>query len=280
MIRAKQLRELQAPFEPDRVEWRISRAGEKRDKESGEARLWVRAVPYLKSHTIQERFDEVVGPGNWAVKYKESDHGTLCGIGVQVDLSAWIWKWDGSGFLEPRKGFSDDDAARGNYTNAFKRAGSGPWGVGRYLRHVGEGFADVVDSGRYFGRIQVKRGDREEGVNLWWNPPEIPNQFLPWAGGVDTTTGEMDDEAGVETEATHLAQLTEEYMDLVEELLPDLESMEQARARRAFEMHFPGVPDDSRAWTSDDCRLVLAALKEDGRRELDRAVAFTSGKKR
>ena len=84
---------------------------------------------YKTARTDMELLDEVVGPMNWAVDYREIKGNLYCGIGITDDGDRWVWKWDCG--IESR---ADDDGneKKGEASDAFKRAGF-KWGIGREL---------------------------------------------------------------------------------------------------------------------------------------------------
>lgn len=84
---------------------------------------------YKTARTDMELLDNVVGPMNWAVDYREIKGNLYCGIGITEDGEHWVWKWDCG--IESR---ADDDGneKKGEASDAFKRAGF-KWGVGREL---------------------------------------------------------------------------------------------------------------------------------------------------
>ena len=262
------LKRLQAPFAPAEVEWRISRSG--RSGNTGDT--WAMCVPFLQARTIQERLDDVCGPENWQSRYEESANGIRCGIGIRIG-DEWIWKWDGTGHLEATDFFSKVDAGKGDHSNAFKRAGQNQWGIGRYISHVPEGFAAIVEKGKHRYRDKVKVGNTK--VEIFWNPPALPRDAIPdpSAAGADPTTGEIQED---DTEATRAARLSEEYVDLVDELLKGEHQLDIARIRRAFEEHYPPVPNNYLDWGCDDYLKALEELKRNGRKVLDRASQFVT----
>ena len=75
-----------------------------------------------------EILDEAVGPMNWQVKYARDTKGVLqCSIGIRDEISGeWVWKKTSNGTE------SDYEKEKGEYSDAFKRAGF-MWGIGRTL---------------------------------------------------------------------------------------------------------------------------------------------------
>lgn len=153
---------LAEPFPYEDVEFRLQQAGETN------GRTWAICVPYVTARAIQERFDEVVGPGNWKNEYSPGPSGGVqCGISLRVG-DEWVTKYDGA----ENTGKSDTEMAiKGGYSSAFKRAAV-VWSVGRYLYRIPEMFAVVGEGGR-------ERGKTRDGKPFRWNPPELPEWALP-----------------------------------------------------------------------------------------------------
>lgn len=89
---------------------------------------------YITMRTAQNRFDEVLGPESWRVRYTETRDGIKCGIAIRLgDSDEWIEKEDGGGFAGMP---AEDDNEKSGYADAFKRAAV-TFGVGRYLYRDG-----------------------------------------------------------------------------------------------------------------------------------------------
>lgn len=146
---------LAAPFPPEDIEWRVQQAGEK------DGRIWCMVIPYLTARAIMERLDAVVGPANWAPRYRRGPAGgTLCGLAIRVE-GQWITKWDGAGA-------SEVEPTKGTISNALKRAAV-VWGMGRrQLYGVGTLWGRVHPDGRETGRLKG-------GQMFRWDPPALPD---------------------------------------------------------------------------------------------------------
>lgn len=107
---------------------------------------------YKTARTDMELLDNVVGPMNWAVDYREIKGNLYCGIGITQDGEHWVWKWDCG--IESR---ADDDGneKKGEASDAFKRAGF-KWGVGRELYTSPFTFAKVETEKNDRGRFEMK----------------------------------------------------------------------------------------------------------------------------
>lgn len=158
-------RALAAPFAPEDIEWRVGQQGEK------DGKPWAKVLAYVTNRAIQDRLDQVAGPGNWRNEYREfpgdASKGLLCGLSIRMG-DAWITKWDGAEQ-------TDIESVKGGLSNAMKRAAV-QWGIGRYLYHLEEGWAQFSDRGAY--STKTKSGQWAK-----WNPPQLPAWALPGGSG-------------------------------------------------------------------------------------------------
>lgn len=106
-------------FEPKEVKWKSQTV-------KGNRAL---AVAYVDARVIQDRLDDVLGPGNWQDEYEQlSDGAVLCKLSVRVD-GEWIRKMDVGGPSEQPDG---GDRTKAAFSDSLKRAAV-KFGVGRYL---------------------------------------------------------------------------------------------------------------------------------------------------
>lgn len=125
---------LSAPFPPDAVSWRVgSTTG---DKTKG------MALAYIDSRDVQDRFDAVVGPGNWQRRHPHVGGTTTCEIDVWCEGRGWVTKTDGAGD-------TDVEAEKGSLSDSFKRAAVN-WGVGRYLYGLDAPWVELEPAGRSY----------------------------------------------------------------------------------------------------------------------------------
>ena len=127
-------RQLQAPFAREDVEFRVQ--GRVSDQ-SGRAQV----VAYVDARVVQDRLDQVVGPGNWSFDWEpvlvENGQvmlakGTLTVLGVaKSDIGS----------------ASNFEQSLGCVSHAFKRAAV-HWGVGRYLYGLPMSWVTVEKGGR------------------------------------------------------------------------------------------------------------------------------------
>jgi len=156
---------LQEPFQPREVEWRIGRSGCKKD-----GNVWALCLAYVTNRAIQQRLDDVLGPGGWKNEYAAGPSGgVICGLSVKVG-EEWVTKWDGA---EAR----DIEAVKSALSDSMKRSAC-QWGIGRYLYDLDEGWAEVSDNkmpGAKRAKCQGPGGDKW----FYWLPPKLPSWALP-----------------------------------------------------------------------------------------------------
>jgi len=126
--------ELRKPFPTGVLQWRA--AAKPRGGQGGQGQVEV--VSYLDARYIQGRFDEVVGPGNWQIDYKEIAGAIFAGIGILCPIDGRVtWKWDTGHVTQNEKEKARQDfGAKGSATDGEKRAAV-QWGVGRYVYGLG-----------------------------------------------------------------------------------------------------------------------------------------------
>jgi len=162
----KSLKELQKPFKPTDIEWRIGRSGIRKDD-----MVWATCLAYISSRAVMDRLDDVVGPENWKVEYYQAGKCTMARLSIKIG-GEWVTKEDGSEE-------TDIEPIKGAISGALKRAAV-LWGVGRYLYNLEEGFATIVDKGTRGERYAVAK-DKSTGKEkaFYWLPPDLPDWALP-----------------------------------------------------------------------------------------------------
>jgi hypothetical protein len=140
---------LAAPFDPDKVSWRVGTSNKKkRQRETGDNSAKAtkgQVLAYIDARDVMDRLDEVCTPGGWQNRYTHADKKTICEIGILIN-GEWVWKADGAGE-------SDIEAEKGALSDAFKRAAV-RWGIGRYLYHLPTPWVDLDE------REQIPDGER------------------------------------------------------------------------------------------------------------------------
>lgn len=163
------LSNLSAPFPAEDIEWRVSRAGK------GRKGIYCHCLAYITARAIQSRLDEVCGPENWRTTPMSTFELRPGIVAIQVGISIhladeWVTKYDVS---EP----TNIEAAKGGYSGAMKRAGA-QWGIGRYLYHLEETFAEVSEEGGR-GWNWATLPEKHGGDSYYWRPPALPAWALP-----------------------------------------------------------------------------------------------------
>lgn len=153
-------RKLRAPFHPSDIEWRISRCGAK------DGQPWAQVLAYITSRAVMDRLDSVFGIDGWNDEYtKGPDGGILCSLSVLIN-NEWITKQDAAEN-------TNIDSIKGGISGALKRAAV-KFGIGRYLYHLTENFADIKEDGLYY-----QKGKQGEYKGFKWSPKPLPDFALP-----------------------------------------------------------------------------------------------------
>lgn len=164
------LKKLSEPFPAGDIEWRVARAGLNK---SGS--VFCMVLAYITARAIANRLDDVVGPENWqntpltVLELRPGIVAMQVGISIRVG-DDWITRYDVS---EP----TNIEPAKGGFSGAMKRAGA-LFGIGRYLYHLSETFAETSESGGKgweYARLPEKQG----GGSYYWKPPVLPAWALP-----------------------------------------------------------------------------------------------------
>lgn len=151
--------QLQAPFKPEDIEWRVQRA---MSTQRGNKAV---VLAYVTNRAIMNRLDEVFGVGNWKNEYKEwRSNGILCGISAKID-GEWVTKWDGAEETQI-------EAVKGGFSGSMKRAAV-QWGIGRYLYNLDETWVDVKERGQNY------INDKKANIKGYWDDPQLPSWALP-----------------------------------------------------------------------------------------------------
>jgi len=163
------LRELDKPFDPKDIEWRIGRCGQR----NGE--VWAIALAYITARAIHDRLDEVCGKEKWQSRYVEHLGETVCEIGIKIN-NEWVWKAGGADK-------TDFEAYKGGLSSAEKRAGV-PWGIGRYLYSLDQSFVTCTTEKQkgYGWHYQAQAKKKDGSIKcpaFYWKTPYLPKWALP-----------------------------------------------------------------------------------------------------
>lgn len=165
-------KQLQEPFSADDIEWRAGSIGADRHPR-------VQVMAYLTARAVQQRLDDVVGASNWystQASMLEFAGIVMLQVGIAIRCDGeWITKYDAA---EPTK----VESVKGGYSAAFKRAAV-QWGIGRYLYHLTNMYAEVQVVGRDESRPRGEgwryQKHKVDGLTVCWKPPQLPSWALP-----------------------------------------------------------------------------------------------------
>ena len=176
------LTKLNEPFAASDIEWRVARAG------TGNRGIWCRVLCYITARAIQQRLDDVVGPENWRLEEPRvievnGKSAFACGLSIRTGTDEWTAKWD---VAEP----TQVEPVKGGWSSAVKRAGAA-WGIGRYLYHLDETYADVKDTdpgvrGWHWAKLK-------DGQAYYWQEPTLPGWALPKEAEPEVSPEQLND---------------------------------------------------------------------------------------
>lgn len=167
------MEKLQAPFEPDCIEWRVGATNGKPKANPPVAATKGIALAYVTNRAIQNRLDDVFGPFGWQNEFKEwKGNSQICGISVYDEVKqVWITKWDGADD-------SQTEAVKGGLSDSMKRAAY-QWGIGRYLYNLPQAWVGLKN-GKYLAEIPnlptwaLPKDFKGKQNNKVETPPETP----------------------------------------------------------------------------------------------------------
>src|SRR5437899_7526774 len=142
---AQIIRELQVPFDPSVIEWRVTNTA--KDKRRGQV------MPYADQRAYTDRLNALLTPVGWTRKYavhtsanfqRGKDQKTVAKIFVTCELTILGL---GSHSATGEEWADDDNAVTSAEAQAFKRACS-CFGLGRYLYYFTGVWVDL-DQGKY-----------------------------------------------------------------------------------------------------------------------------------
>jgi len=176
------LTKLTEPFPTEDIEWRVCRSG------LGGSGVYCMVLAYITARAIQKRLDDVCGPENWRLEEPRildinGKSAFACGLSLRVG-DEWVTKWD---VAEP----TTIEPAKGGWSGATKRAGA-QWGIGRYLYHLDETFAEVSDNkSRGWNYATLKTNDGPKAY--YWKAPGLPGWALPKEPEYEITQADLND---------------------------------------------------------------------------------------
>jgi hypothetical protein len=148
------LEKLKQPLGVSQIDFKVSQVTKT------DTAIWASILAYKDARVDMALLDEAVGPLNWQCTYQRDSKGVLqCSIGIwDVDNKQWIWKTSNG---TP----SDYEAEKGEYSDAFKRAGF-LWGIGRQLYNFPPIWVQLNDKD-YYERDSKLRVNNSFRPNEW-----------------------------------------------------------------------------------------------------------------
>lgn len=176
--------ELQKPLSLSDVDFRVGSIFSKGDK------AWATILAYKDARVDMQRLDQATA-GIWQNEYKRDSKGVLqCGIGIKSG-DEWIWKW--SNGIE-----SNTEAAKGEYSDAFKRAGF-MLGIGRGLYDMPTIFIELNKDEYYMKDGKAKAASKLRPNDWTWT---IAGGYLHANDKQDIKRGSWKLKKGILTELT------------------------------------------------------------------------------
>lgn len=165
--------ELKKPFPANEVHWRVQTCG------ISNGNAWAMVLAYIDARAVMDRLDDVVGFQNWKDNITSLDSGkTFCELSVRIG-DEWITRTGVAGN-------TNVEAEKGSASDSLKRAGV-KWGIGRYLYHLDENFADNVWTQKEINNSNhhdkydddINRAKTKNGQVIYWQTPKLPDWALP-----------------------------------------------------------------------------------------------------
>lgn len=168
-VEPSQILQLQEPFQPNDIKWRVLRADIDYDDKP-----FVDVCPYISKRAMQQRLDDVLGPENWCNTSLQVSHVGGNDYSMQVGISiniagTWVTKFDVSQC-------TDIEPVKGGFSTAAKRAAC-QWGVGRYLDHLG--IFKIFLSKQKPSKDGVYCYMKKNSQSYWWIKPILPGWTMP-----------------------------------------------------------------------------------------------------
>ncbi len=134
------LKKLLEPLPIDLIEFRVAQVIK------GKEKVFATLLGYKTARTDALLLDDVVGQGNWQIKFREEKDCIVASLGIRVGAGPeawndWVWK-EGNGTP------GDFEKEKGAYSDAQKRAGF-QWGIGRGLYDFPVIFVELME-GEYY----------------------------------------------------------------------------------------------------------------------------------
>jgi hypothetical protein len=145
---------LNKPLDRSQIDFKVAQVTKGNDT------VWCTILAYKDARTDMQILDEAVGQLNWSVEYQRDSKGVLqCTISIWDDEKMqWISKT--SNGTE-----SDYESEKGEYSDAFKRAGF-MWGIGRQLYDFPKIMVQLVE-GDYYEKDNKIKASYKLQPNFW-----------------------------------------------------------------------------------------------------------------
>lgn len=134
----KDLKELSKPLTTEQLEFRVSQVFKGKNN-----KVWANILVYKNARTDAKILDDVVGPENWQLKFREEKACIVASLGIRTKegVDDWAWK-EGNGTP------GDFEQEKGAYSDAQKRAGF-QWGIGRGLYDFPQIYVELLEGECY-----------------------------------------------------------------------------------------------------------------------------------
>lgn len=139
------LKQLSDPLPIEFIEFRVGQTFKGKNNKN-----WATILCYKTQRTDAKILDDVVGPENWQLKFREEKECVVASLGIRkvfIDgedkdghpdsWAEWVWK-EGNGTP------GDFEKEKGAYSDAQKRAGF-QWGIGRGLYDFPQIFVELLE---------------------------------------------------------------------------------------------------------------------------------------
>lgn len=148
------LKKLLEPLPIDLIEFRVAQVIKGKD------RVFATLLGYKTQRTDSKLLDEVVGQGNWQIKFREEKECIVASLGIFTD-NQWVWK-EGNGTP------GDFEKEKGAYSDAQKRAGF-QWGIGRGLYDFPTIFVELFEGEYYESNGKLAAGKSLKPQDWKWS---------------------------------------------------------------------------------------------------------------
>lgn len=225
--------QLAEPMPAEAIEWRVQTA----DKDG----RWALVVPYANARWLQQRLDDVVGPGNWEDHYEPGPNGgVLCALTIRFLDEEGDWRRVVKQDAADNTGI---EGTKGGVTDAFKRACC-KFNVGgmRALYETGECWGVIKAkgsrrdcSGKASHVSETKSGSR---TFIAWDPPPEAVRIITSGGQIrlNATVGEAPvGEKQAEANGVYDVRTGEWRADVHPRLPEALLDLQKAKSEKALE---------------------------------------------